>query len=65
MNGRQTQPTTKREQRISELEQQKVDLIIAGCTELPLLVPDISSSIPIIDPTLILAKAVVKYSLEV
>jgi len=49
---------------ISELEEQGADIIIAGCTELPLLVPDVSVNVPTIDPTRLLAEAVVKFSLS-
>lgn len=38
------------------------DLIIAGCTEIPLLLPYIDSKIPIIDSTLSLAKKVIKFA---
>jgi len=47
---------------INELVEQGADIIITGCTELPLLVPDVTINIPTIDPTALLAEAVVKFS---
>jgi len=42
----------------------KVDILIAACTEIPILIPYIKSSIPIIDATLSLAKSVVEFALS-
>ncbi len=63
-SGNQDKVTSIFQDCITDLESQNVDLIIAGCTELPLLVPEITSTIPILDPTRILAKAVVKFALD-
>ncbi len=38
-------------------------LLIAGCTEIPLLLPVVSPAIPVIDPTLTLAEQVVRLAL--
>lgn len=40
------------------------EIIIAGCTEIPLLFPYIKTKIPIIDSTLCLAKKVIKFVKE-
>ncbi len=63
-SGNQDKVTSIFQDCITELESQNVDLIIAGCTELPLLLPEITNTIPILDPTNVLAKAVVKFALE-
>ncbi len=42
----------------------EVDILIAACTEIPILIPYIKSSIPIIDATLSLAKSVVEFALS-
>ena len=39
------------------------DVLIAGCTEIPILVPHIKSKIPVVDATLELALAAVKFAL--
>lgn len=48
---------------IDELKD-RVQVIIAACTEIPILLPYIESDIPIIDATLSLAKSVVKFALS-
>lgn len=45
------------------IDAMRVDLFIAGCTEIPLFLPHIHSDTPFIDPTQALADAVVRYSL--
>lgn len=40
------------------------EIIIAGCTEIPLLFPYVKIKIPIIDSTLCLAKKVIKFVIE-
>ena len=42
------------------LEERDVKCIIAGCTEIPLIIPYIDSKIEIIDPTEVLAKSLVQ-----
>ena len=42
----------------------EVDILIAACTEIPILIPYIKSSIPIIDATFSLAKSVVEFALS-
>ena len=49
---------------VEEAEKMGADVIIAGCTEIPLLIPYVKSKIPIIDPTLELAKRAVNFALE-
>jgi len=44
----------------AHLERQGAEAIIAGCTEVPLILRDGDLSIPVIDPTWILAKAAVR-----
>lgn len=48
---------------INYLEDAGADVIIGGCTEIPLLFPYCTSEIPLIDPTLALAEAVVDAAL--
>ncbi|PCI54274.1 MAG: aspartate racemase [Alphaproteobacteria bacterium] len=62
-SGRQKEIVPTFQQCINTLENQGVDVIITGCTELPLLMPYISTMVPTIDPTLSLAESVVKFSL--
>lgn len=40
------------------------ELLIAGCTEIPLLIPYIKTNLPVIDATYELASAAVKYALN-
>lgn len=47
---------------VDETERLGADVLIAGCTEIPLLMPYIKSSKPIVDATLELAKAAVKFA---
>jgi len=48
---------------IEEFES-SVDVLIAACTEIPLLLPYIESKIPVFDATLSLAKTVIKFALD-
>ena len=41
----------------------KADILVAACTEIPILIPHIESKVPIIDATLSLAKSVVEFAL--
>lgn len=47
---------------VEEVERQGADVMIAGCTEIPLLMPYIKSKKPIVDATLELAKAAVEFA---
>jgi aspartate racemase len=45
---------------ISSLTSEKVEAIIMGCTEIPLCLDENDSNLTLIDPTLILAKAIIR-----
>lgn len=49
---------------IDSLKSLDVDVIIAACTEIPILIPHIKTDIPIVDPTLELALAAIKFAKE-
>jgi len=49
---------------VERYRQKGVDSIVLGCTELPVLFKDKKLSIGVVDPTLVLAKAAVAYSLD-
>lgn len=51
------------QQCVDEITDLGADLLIAGCTEIPLLIPLIKTKLPVIDATYELAKAGVKYAL--
>ncbi len=63
-SGRQCEVIEDLQRCIDEIEDLGADVIIAGCTELPLLISSITSRVPIIDPTQCLAENVVKFSLS-
>jgi len=42
----------------------KADILVAACTEIPILIPHIESKIPVIDATISLAKSVVEFVLS-
>lgn len=48
---------------VNEITDLGADLLIAGCTEIPLLTPYIKTELPVVDATYELAKAGVKYAL--
>lgn len=52
------------QQCIDEIADLGADLLIAGCTEIPLLMPYVKSKLPVIDATYELACAAVKFALE-
>lgn len=52
------------EQCVQEGASLGAEVMIAGCTEIPILLPYIESQVPFTDPTLELAKAAVKFALE-
>ena len=47
---------------ITETTENGADIIVLGCTELPLLTPYITAIVPLIDPTYCLAAEVVKFA---
>lgn len=47
---------------IEQLQVAGADVLIAGCTEIPLLLPHIDSPLPFVDPTLALAEQVVAFA---
>lgn len=49
---------------VDEVEKLGADVMIAGCTEIPLLVPHVKSKKPIVDATMELAKAAVDFALK-
>lgn len=48
---------------VDKITNMGADVLIAGCTEIPILVPHIKSKIPVVDATLELALAAVKFAL--
>lgn len=48
---------------VDEITDMGADVLIAGCTEIPILVPHIKAKVPVVDATYELAKASVKYAL--
>lgn len=56
-------PTAEAERVVADLAGRLVDrgaqLVVAGCTELPLLLPPAGLGIPVLDPAVVLAEAVV------
>ena len=51
------------QQCVDEIADLGAELLIEGCTEIPLLMPYIKTNLPAIDATYELAKAAVKYAL--
>lgn len=49
---------------IDHMTMAQADVIVAGCTEIPLMLGDTSISVPVIDPTLALARSVVRHCQE-
>lgn len=52
------------QQCIDEIADLGADLLIAGCTEIPLLMPYVKTKLPVIDATYELACAAVKFALD-
>ena len=52
------------QQCIDEIADLGADLLIAGCTEIPLLMPYVKTKLPVIDATYELASAAVKFALD-
>ena len=50
---------------IQDLKDQGCDAVVLGCTELPLLISDRESALPVLDSTRILARAALRHALEV
>ncbi|MGW0737335.1 aspartate/glutamate racemase family protein [Streptomyces sp. NPDC002851] len=46
-----------------ELASRGAGLLVAGCTELPLLLGELSADLPVVDPTAVLARATVRATL--
>jgi aspartate racemase len=51
------------QQVIARLQRSKCDAVVLGCTEIPLLIDDATSSLPTLDSTRILARAALKRAL--
>ncbi|MDC0768034.1 aspartate/glutamate racemase family protein [Streptomyces sp. HD] len=51
------------ERAAEELAARGAGLLVAGCTELPLLLGDLSAGLPVVDPTAALARATVREAL--
>ncbi|HWR15754.1 MAG TPA: amino acid racemase [Terriglobales bacterium] len=49
---------------IGGLKQQGCDAVVLGCTEIPLIMNDGNSPLPTLDSTRLLARAAIRYSLE-
>ena len=52
------------QQCIVEITDLGADLLIEGCTEIPLLMPYVKTKLPVIDATYELASAAVKFALD-
>ena len=52
------------QQCVDEIADLGADLLIAGCTEIPLLMPYVKTKLPVIDATYELASAAVKFALD-
>lgn len=52
------------QQCVDEITDLGADLLIAGCTEIPLLMPYVKTKLPVIDATYELASAAVKFALD-
>lgn len=52
------------ERATGELAVRGADLLVAGCTELPLLLGERSAGLPVVDPTAVLARAAVREALS-
>jgi aspartate racemase len=51
-------------QAIDELRSRGADCVILGCTEIPLIVSDSNSSLPVLDSTRLLARYAVKQAVD-
>ena len=49
---------------VDEITDMGADVLIAGCTEIPILVPYVKAKVPFVDATLELALAAIKFSQE-
>ena len=66
VRGRQTPEALRYFQDvISDFKGKGCDAVILGCTEIPLLISDAVSSLPALDSTRVLARAALRYSLQV
>jgi aspartate racemase len=53
------------QQVIGRMSHEGCDAVVLGCTEIPLIVDDVSSPLPTLDSTRILARAALRYALSV
>jgi len=47
---------------VQQLVEAGADVLIAGCTEIPLLLPHLNQSVAFVDPTLALAEKIVQFA---
>jgi aspartate racemase len=59
--GKIKENSKKFEKILKEYKKVNSEIVIAGCTEIPLILPYIETDLPIIDSTLSLAKKVIKF----
>ncbi len=59
-----TDSRTYFQQVIGRLSHEGCDAVVLGCTEIPLLIDDITSPLPTLDSTRILARAALRHALE-
>ena len=52
------------QQVIGRMSHEGCDAVVLGCTEIPLLIDDVTSPLPTLDSTRILARAALKKALE-
>lgn len=52
------------QQVIGELKREGCDAVVLGCTEIPLLVCDANSPLPVLDSTRLLARAALRYAVD-
>jgi len=62
--GAGEQATAALAQCIDHLLQEGAEVVVAACTEIPLLLPRLKPSLPVVDSTLALAREVVRFALE-
>ena len=52
------------QQVIGRMSHEGCDAVVLGCTEIPLLIDDVTSPLPTLDSTRILARAAIRHALE-
>jgi len=60
-SGKRTEVRSLFKECIDHMKLANADVIVAGCTEIPLMLCEAKISIPVIDPTLALARSVIRY----